>query len=136
VLASVLFLTFCLYLVTQENLDIFDSVQCSISAIILIAFCIIYLFEQINKPELTFIYSSYKFWIVTAILIYLAATLFLYGFASSLPTRVRQEYWVINHISTILKNILIATAIIIHLKSPKSPKEPPPVGTDYQPYLN
>jgi drug/metabolite transporter (DMT)-like permease len=136
VFVSILFIAFCLYILTQERLEKFDSVQASVSAIILIAFCIIYLFEQINKPEPTFIYSSYTFWIITAILIYLAATLFLYGFASSLPTDVAQDYWVISQISNVLKNILISVAIIIYSKSSKTPKAPPPVGTDYQPYLN
>lgn len=133
---SALFLLFCFYAITHQTLKKFDSVQSSLSAIILISFCIIYLFEQINKPDITFIYASHTFWIVAGILIYLAATLFLYGFAASLPDDVAQDYWIINHASTILKNILFFIAILVYAKSLKLPKSKKPVEAEFHPYLN
>jgi hypothetical protein len=133
---SVVFTVFCSYIIIESTLEQFDSVQSSISAIILISFCIIYLFEEINKPELTFIYASYRFWIVAAILIYFAATLFLYGFAATLPPEVMQQYWIINNISNILKSILFSIAVIVHVRTPNRPKSPPFMEQDYQPYLN
>lgn len=137
IFVSLLFTISCLYLIFMETLKKFDSFQASVSAILLIAFCIVYLFEQINKPEITFIYASYKFWIITGILIYLAATLFLYGFADSLPADVAREYWIISHISNVLKNILFSIAIFIHAKSLKPPQpKTPPSETELQPYLN
>jgi hypothetical protein len=135
-ICSVLFTAFCLFNILFEPKYRFDSLQTSIEALILLVFCILFLFEQINKPETTFIYNSYSFWIITGILIYLAANFFLYGFAASLPTETAQEYWVINNISNILRNIFFTIAIIINVKTPKPPmsKKPPP--SDYLPYLN
>ncbi len=133
---SVLFTLFCLYAITWEVLKKFDSVQSCLSAILLISFCIIYLFEQINKPDITFIYASYPFWIVAGILIYLATTLFLYGFAASLPTDAVKDYWIINHVCNVLKNILFSVAVLVYVKTPQTPENPKPNGYDYQPYLN
>lgn len=133
---STLFTIFCLYIIIGESLKKFDSVQSSISAIILISFCIIYYFEQINQPQFTFIYSSYHFWIITAALFYLCSTLFLFTFAIRLPQQELDYYWIINHISSILKNILFSVAVLIYVRTPKTPKIQKPNEYDYQPYLN
>jgi hypothetical protein len=137
IICSVLFIAFCLFNILFQPKYRFDSLQTSIEALILLVFCILFLFEQIDKPEITFIYASYKFWIITGILIYMALNLFLFGFAASLPKEIAQQYWFINNISNICKNIFFAIAIIIHVKTPK-----PPISQnlsdqqDYLPYLN
>lgn len=130
---SILFIGFCLFNIFFKPQYQFDSLHTSIESIILLIFCIMFLFEQINIPETIFIYSSYKFWVIIGILVYLAATFFLYGFAASLPTKTAQQYWVINHISNILRNLLFVIAIIVYVKTPKNPK---PMETGYQPFLN
>ena len=135
---SVLFITFCLFNIFFQPQYQFDSLQTSIEALILLIFCILFLFEQINKPEITFIYNSYTFWIITGILIYLAANFFLYGFAATLPKEIAEQYWFISHISNILKNIFFAIAVIIHIKKPPNTSiaQKPPGRQDYLPYLN
>lgn len=130
---SFLFICFCLFNIFFQPTYSFDSLQSSIEALILLIFCIFFLFEQINKPQVQFIYSSYKFWVVTGILIYLASTFFLFVFAASLPKEEKAAYWFINNISNILRNIFFAIAILINAQSPKSPKS---MESDYQPFLN
>jgi hypothetical protein len=137
ILCSVLFIAFGLFNILFQPQYQFDALQTSIEVLILLVFCILFLFEQINKPEITFIYASYKFWIITGILIYVALNLFLFGFASTLPNEIAQQYWFINNISSIFKNIFFAIAIIIHVKTPKPPLiQKPPEQQDYLPYLN
>jgi hypothetical protein len=133
---SVLFVAFCLINIFFQPKFRFDSLQTSIEILILLIFCILFLFEQINKPETLFIYASYKFWVITGILIYLASTLFLYGFAASLPTEVREQFWFISHISNILRNIFFTIAIIINVRTPKQPIIQKPPEKDFLPYLN
>jgi hypothetical protein len=133
---SIAFVVFCFYQIYAQTIKVFDSLQTAMGAIILIAFCIAYLYEQINKPQLTFIYASPQFWMVMAILIFLAGTFFLFVFAANLPKEEARQYWIINHISNILKNILFSVAIVVYGKPPKTPKIQKPNEYDYQPYLN
>jgi hypothetical protein len=63
-----------------------------------------------NSPDISFIYSSKKFWIVTAFLVYLSGTLFLFIYTSGLSKAEQAYYWPINLIFNTLKNILIALA--------------------------
>jgi hypothetical protein len=134
---SVLFITFCLFNIFFQPKYQFDSLQTSIEALILLIFCILFLFEQINKPEITFIYNSYTFWVITGILIYLAANFFLYGFAATLPKEIAEQYWFISHISNVLKNIFFSIAVIVHIKKPNLPiSQKPPEQQDYLPYMN
>lgn len=135
-ICSFLFVSFCLFNIFFQPKYKFDSLQTSIESLILLIFCIIFLFEQINKPELVFIYASYKFWVITGILVYIATTFFLYIFAASLPLKQAQEYWVISHVSNILRNIFFATAIIINVNSQKTQKPQKPLEGGYQPFLN
>jgi hypothetical protein len=136
IFCSVLFTLFCLFNIFFQDKVWFDSQQSGIESLLLLIFCILFLFEQINKPELVFIYASYKFWIVTGILIYLATSFFLYVFALSLPKDQVDQYWVINHFSSILRNLFFAIAIIVYAKSPKTPLPPKSLESDYKPFLS
>jgi hypothetical protein len=110
---SLLFYVFCIYssLFTGENN--FDSLPASIEAILIIFYCILFFYEQINMPDVSFIYSSKKFWITTAFLIYLSGTLFLFIYTSGLSELEQSYYWPINYIFNILKNLIISLAFYI-----------------------
>ena len=112
-IVSLLFYAFSIYNVLSTKDYIFDSFPASIEAILIIIFCIFFFYEQINNPEISFIYSSKKFWIATAFLIYLSGTLFLFIYASNLSDEEYNFYWPINFIFNILKNILIALAFYL-----------------------
>jgi len=42
----------------------FDSVSTAIEGILIIIYCMFYLFEQLNKPQVMFIYQDQNFWII------------------------------------------------------------------------
>lgn len=128
---SALFTLYCFFYIVQKPFSKFDSVQTSIEAIVIFSFCIIYLFEQINQPQIIFIYSSYHFWIIIGILIYLAGTFFFFVYASNLSNSEIDSFLIINHISNILKNLLFVIGIITHVKAPKTQEI-----REYQPFLN
>lgn len=96
----------------------FQSLIFSVENIIIITFCVLYFYEQINKPDTYFIYLAKNFWIVLGIIIYVTGTLFVFIYLDSLPPQEQDKYWVINLIFNTIKNILFAIGIFI-----KKPKE-------------
>jgi hypothetical protein len=88
----------------------FDSFSASVEAILIVIYCILYLFDQMNKPQVLFIYQEPHFWFVVGFILYLSGTLFLFSQASNLEYQQRQDYWTINLFLNITKNILFAVA--------------------------
>ena len=91
----------------------FDSLSVTLECIILIAFCILFFYEQINKPEIILIYESYSFWAVAAILLYLAGGLFFYIYVENLTKAERNSYWNIIYTVNILKNIIFSIVFLM-----------------------
>jgi hypothetical protein len=94
----------------------FDALPASAEAFIIIIYCIYYFYEQLNKPQVTFIYSTFHFWISIGIFIYMAGTFVLFVQSSMLSDNERNNFWIINLISNILKNILFSISFIIPSK--------------------
>jgi hypothetical protein len=122
---SIGFYGFAIYNIARGQSSNFDSLSASVECVLVILFCIFFFAEEIRNPEVSFIYSSKVFWVTTAVLIYLAATLFLFISAPYFTEEQMDSYWSINFISNILKNILLSIAFIL----PKH-KSPPPSDRD------
>ena len=61
-LAIPIFLPICAYQFYRHFYrSSIDSITITVEYIFLIAFCMLYFFEELNRPNTTFIYSSYKF---------------------------------------------------------------------------
>lgn len=110
---SIVFSLFCLYIIHFEKINDFDSLQTSIECIIFILICLFFLYEQLIKPQIEFLHSNYKVWVVITLLLYLGGAFFLFAFAVYLPAAERQKYWPILLLSNIVKNILFAIAVYI-----------------------
>lgn len=109
-ISSGVFFVFAIYYYITVKNNTFDSLPASIEAILIVAFSIFYLFDQMNKPQVIFIYQEPNFWFVVAFIIYFSGTLFLFIQASNLTKEVRDNFWKISLISNIIKNILFAIA--------------------------
>ena len=107
----------------SSNVRVFDTLPISISAITLIIFCIIYLFEKIQSPEIGFVYATPNFWIVVGIMIYFAGTFFLFLQYSELSVQEQDNFWIINWICIILKNIFFSIAFYLSDKRENPPYE-------------
>ena len=108
--SSAVFYVFVIYYFLTAKNNTFDSLPASLEAILIVAFSIFYLFDQMNKPQVIFIYQEPNFWFVVAFILYFSGTLFLFIQASNLSKEVRDNFWKINLFLMIIKNILFAIA--------------------------
>lgn len=90
-----------------------DSIPIAVSSLILIIGSILYFFETIQKPEIGFIYSKPSFWVVVGIMIYFSGTFFLFLQYENLSTEEKDNFWIINIICFILKNIFFSISFIL-----------------------
>jgi hypothetical protein len=110
IVSSAVFFVFSIYYFLTAKNNTFDSLPASIESILIVAYSIFYLFDQMNKPQVIFIYQEPHFWFVVAFIICFSGTLFLFIQASYLTKEVRDNFWKISLISLIIKNILFAIA--------------------------
>lgn len=109
-----IFLAFSLIQYIKSNPeDEIDSLSISVEYIIIIIFCILYFYEEINIPQATFIYSTKAFWLITGILIYSTGTFFLFLFSDNLTDEEWNKWSIINSVFTILKNACFGIAVTI-----------------------
>ena len=96
-----------------------DSIQIGIETIIVLVFSFYYLYEKTNDTTTLYIYSTFSFWIVIGMVLYLAGSFFIYLFASSLSKKEVAQYWAVTNFLSFLKNIFFAIAIIVNSKPTK-----------------
>lgn len=115
-LLSVLFLVIAIgnliYSYQLKSSEI-DSIPLAVSSLILISGSIIYFFESIQNPDVTFIYSKPSFWVVVGIMIYFSGTFFLFLQYENLSEIDKENFWIINMICFILKNIFFSISFIL-----------------------
>jgi hypothetical protein len=116
IILSILFVGYALFHFKFNTDKNFDSVPASVECILIIIYCIFYFFDKLNDPSINFVYSTPSFWIIVGFLIYLSGTLFLFLYAANLPRKESMEYWFINDICNIIKNILFAIALSMNKK--------------------
>lgn len=107
-----LVLVFLIYNALKSSKEKFDSITVSTESVTIIVFCVIFFFEEINKPLPYVMFNSPSFWIILAILIYMASTLFLFIIAGNLTEQEKAKYWIINAISNIISNMIFAIAFM------------------------
>jgi hypothetical protein len=118
-IAAIIFYPIAIVNFTKEQ-GSFDSIPASVEAIIIISYCILLLYEQINDPNTIFVYDTKKFWITIAFFLYFSSTLFLFLYARNFTQSEHEKYWAINNFFEILKNILFSISFIMK-KNSKNP---------------
>jgi hypothetical protein len=88
----------------------FDSMSVSISAIIIIFYSIVFLFDLIQRPQIEFVYATFEFWIIVGIMIYFSSTFFLFLQIQRLTSEELESFWGINLIGNVLKNVFFGVA--------------------------
>lgn len=114
------FIAFSLVDLTVINKGMgFDSIAIGIESLIIILLCIYYLFTQLRGSTNLLIYSTFDFWVVITFLIYFAGTFFLYIMTESMSssTSFQNEYFIINIVFNVLKNLLLSIAMMMRLNT-------------------
>lgn len=106
----------CVRNIVLGKLAAFDVILQTIEFIILLCFCIIYLFQQVQQTETVVIYSTFQFWLIASILMYCAATFFsfigLMLLTQSISSQSLEIHAIeyISRFSSILKSIFFCIA--------------------------
>ncbi len=114
-LAFVLFAFIDFFFLNKANS--FDSFASGIESIIVLLFCIFYLYLQIKHTNDLLLYSTFNFWVIITFLIYFSGTFFLYIMAENMISNVvfHKLYFIINISCNILKNILLCIAMCMKI---------------------
>jgi len=104
------------------DINTFDSVPVAIEAILIIIYCIYFLYEQIITPTPKLIYSSPDFWVVVALLLYFCGTFFLYIYSQNYlgDSDFNKKYDIINSFFYILKNVILGLAMCVKAEQKNS----------------
>jgi hypothetical protein len=113
VFGALIFYAISIPTLTGKKDSSFDSLNASLEAVLIILYCILFLYEKIRDPKVIFVYYTKQFWIIVAFFIYFSSTLFLFLYAGSFTVQQHKNYWVINNFFEILKNILFSIAFIM-----------------------
>jgi hypothetical protein len=115
-IASPIFAVYFIFEFLRTQNSSIDSMTITVENILLIIFCMFYFFKEISQPQSVFIYSSYAFWVIVSILIYSTGTFFYFAYSDNLSDDEWRKWSIINHIFTIIKNILFGIAVIMPKK--------------------
>ena len=133
--SSILFVVFLILYHTNANFKWVDSVPIGFECILILIFSSYYFYEQVNNPNILFIYNDYKFWITTGIMIYLSGSFFIYIFANQLPQSEVNFYWSFTYILSGIMNILFSIGILLVGLKPKK-KHQTKLKADHHHYLD
>jgi len=123
ILGSLIFYAMAIINLIYKKSSTFDSLSASVEAILIIVYSILYLYEQIQDPEVIYVYHTKQFWIVAAFFLYFSSTLFLFVYAATLTNQEHKNYWFINDFFNILKNVFFCISLTMKKDIPISSKE-------------
>jgi hypothetical protein len=121
---AVLFLAVSVFDLTQTKAESFDSLPAVLECLILIAYSILYFYEQLSDTTSLFLYTTSTFWVVVGIILFFSGSFFIFIYAqnnSHLPG-FSTTFKVIMGISGLIENILFLIAFIIAKNESKTIK--------------
>lgn len=115
IIASVLFLFFQLYYISNTAFERLDSVPIAIETILIFIYVFFFFYDFSKNIKATFIYNHYCFWFSVGILIYLGGSFFYYILVNHLDEKKEVDILFANlsYVAETIKNILFAIAMII-----------------------
>lgn len=97
---------------TGFKVNVWDSKAIGLESLLILMYCVIYLYSQLKKSTNLVIYSTFNFWVTITFLLFFAGTFFLNIMAESMRKNPEYQiyYLYINTSFIILKNVLLAFA--------------------------
>ncbi len=97
----------------------YDPIPSVTSFLIILIYCIIFLYEKVTDTTVPYFYFTSTFWVVVAIIVYCAGTFFALVYAKSyLESNIKSEYDFIHDSLYIIKNLILVIAIFSTDKAP------------------
>jgi len=121
---ATLFIVLSAYDYTQSKGESFDSLPTVLECLILIAFSILYFYEQLTNTSSLFLYNTPNFWIAVGVILFFSGSFFVFIYAQSnshLPG-FNSTFKLIMGISSLIQNILFLIAFIIAKNESKTIK--------------
>jgi hypothetical protein len=119
IIASILFICFLIFYYATARFGRLDSVPIGFESILILIYSFYFFYEQINNPNVLFIYNDFRFWITTGIMIYLSGSFFIYIFANQIPDNEFAQYWSFTYLFLGVMNILFSIGILLLGLKPK-----------------
>ena len=116
-----LWIVFTIYVISNIFLNkwpkVWDSIAIGVESLIVIILCVYYVFIQIKRTNPLTIYTKFHFWVAVTFVVYFSGTFFLNIMAESMRRNPDYQmlYFYINIGSNIMKSILLAVAMTMHL---------------------
>lgn len=107
VCSALFYIIFPVNFIYYRNLN-FDSFAFSTEAVFVVVFIIMYFYEQINDPNITFVYGTKSFWVIIGFLLYITVGLFPYITKPFLSHKEQRLLAPIPFMANFLKNVLFA----------------------------
>lgn len=93
-----------------------DSIPVGIETILMFIYITFFFYERFQSDSSELIYEHRCFWLCMGMLIYLGGTFFFNILIGYLHEEQVDKYWFLTYIADILKNLLFAVSLIIHIK--------------------
>jgi hypothetical protein len=105
--------------ITKGRHDFLDACT-TVENISFLALALYYYYEQVIKASSPLVYQEPRFWVVTAYLIFIAGTFFLFLYIPSLHRGEELKYYVLNYVFLIIRTVFLSIAMFMkHNNLPK-----------------
>src|SRR5690606_13238679 len=98
-----------LWILPQRTL--FDSYTPAFLSLAVLLYCVLYFHQQLDSPNVTFIYKTPWFWVVTGLLMYFSGGFLILLFTSTLMFKelpLIRELWNLQDLLLAIKNLLVS----------------------------
>jgi hypothetical protein len=102
-----------LWILPQRTL--FDSYTPAFLSLAVLLYCVLYFHQQLDSPNVTFIYKTPWFWVVTGLLMYFSGGFLILLFTSTLMFKelpLIRELWNLQDLLLAIKNLLVSVGFL------------------------
>lgn len=132
---TIIFLLYFIFSGWQSGSNTFDSESSAIGFLVIMGYCIFYLYERVKDTQNPFFYSSPTFLVIVSIIVYSAGTFFPFIYARYYLNgeNFLVEFDLIHDTLYIVKNIILCFAILAQNKIKPDSKYKPPKKLSLKP---
>jgi hypothetical protein len=98
-----------------EKLNVFNSYTAAISNIVIMGYCMVYIYQLSKSDRILYFQKLPSFWIISGFLLYssISALVFISYRSFSSPD-IRIKIWLISAVATIIKFVLISVGLLCY----------------------